>query len=40
MVVSTFLTRQGTSAAIAFVTAAIIGVAVTAIIYQQYKEGV
>jgi len=39
MVVSTFLTRQGTSAAIAFVTAAIIGVAVTAIIYQQYKEG-
>ncbi|MCU4799436.1 sugar ABC transporter permease [Halobacteria archaeon HArc-gm2] len=40
MVVTTFLTRQGTSAAIAFVTAAIIGVAVTAIIYQQYKEGI
>ncbi len=40
MVVTTFQTRQGTSAAIAFVTAAIIGVAVSAIIYQQYREGV
>ena len=40
MVVSTFLTRQGTSAAIAFVTAAIIGIAVSVIIYQQYKEGI
>ncbi|EMA48436.1 carbohydrate ABC transporter permease [Halococcus salifodinae] len=40
MVVTTFLTRQGTSAAIAFVTAGIIGIAVSAIIYQQYREGV
>ncbi len=40
MVVTTFLTRQGTSAAIAFVTAAIIAVAVSFIIYQQYREGV
>lgn len=40
MVVSTFLTRQGTSATIAFVTAAIIGIAVSVIIYQQHKEGI
>ncbi|GAA0464810.1 sugar ABC transporter permease (plasmid) [Halococcus dombrowskii] len=40
MVVTTFLTRQGTSAAIAFVTAGVIGIAVSAIIYQQYKEGI
>ncbi|MFP9059140.1 carbohydrate ABC transporter permease [Natrialbaceae archaeon A-chndr2] len=40
MVVETFNTNRGLSSAVAFVTAAIIGVLVTIVIYQQYKEGI
>ncbi|MFP8956193.1 carbohydrate ABC transporter permease [Natrialbaceae archaeon A-CW3] len=40
MVVATFTTQRGLASAIAFVTAAIIGVVVTIVIYQQYKEGI
>jgi len=39
MVVETFNNQRGLSAALAFVTAAIIGVAVMGVIYQQYKSG-
>ncbi|SEV83310.1 carbohydrate ABC transporter permease [Natrinema salifodinae] len=39
MVVSTFNTNRGMAAAIAFVTAGIIAVAVLGVVYQQYKEG-
>ncbi|GAA0665504.1 carbohydrate ABC transporter permease [Natronoarchaeum mannanilyticum] len=39
MVVETFNTQRGLSAALAFVTAAIIGVVVMVVIYQQYKSG-
>ena len=39
MVVSTFNTNRGMAAAIAFVTAGIIAVAVMGVVYQQYKEG-
>jgi len=39
MVVATFLTRLGTSSAVAFVTAGLIGLFVSVIIYQQYKSG-
>ncbi|WP_222918487.1 sugar ABC transporter permease [Natrinema sp. SYSU A 869] len=39
MVVSTFNTNRGMAAAIAFVTAGIIAIAVLGVIYQQYKEG-
>jgi len=39
MVVETFNTHRGLGSAIAFVTAAIIAIAVSGIIYQQYKEG-
>ncbi|SFS89695.1 carbohydrate ABC transporter membrane protein 1, CUT1 family [Halostagnicola kamekurae] len=40
MVVMTFNTNRGLAAAIAFVTAAVIGLVVTVVIYQQYKEGI
>ena len=40
MVVMTFNSNRGLAAAIAFVTAAIIGLLVTVVIYQQYKEGI
>ncbi|SEP79379.1 carbohydrate ABC transporter permease [Natrinema salaciae] len=39
MVVTTFGTNRGLAAAVAFVTAGIIAVAVLGVIYQQYKEG-
>jgi multiple sugar transport system permease protein len=39
MVVSTFTTQRGLSAAVAFVTAGIIAIAVLGVIYQQYQEG-
>ena len=39
MVVETFNNSRGLASAIAFVTAAIIGVVVMGVIYQQYKEG-
>ncbi|QFU81193.1 carbohydrate ABC transporter permease [Natronorubrum aibiense] len=39
MVVATFNTNRGLAAAVAFVTAGIIAVAVFGVIYQQYKEG-
>jgi len=39
MVVETFNNQRGLSAALAFVTAAIIGIAVMGVIYQQYKSG-
>ncbi|WP_226006886.1 carbohydrate ABC transporter permease [Natrinema salinisoli] len=39
MVVTTFNTNRGLAAAIAFVTAGIIAIAVLGVIYQQYKEG-
>ena len=40
MVVETFNTNRGLSSAVAFVTAAIIGIIVTVVIYQQYREGI
>ncbi|MFC4543417.1 carbohydrate ABC transporter permease [Halosolutus amylolyticus] len=40
MVVETFYSSRGLASAVAFVTAGIIGVIVTIVIYQQYKEGV
>jgi len=40
MVVATFQTRYGTSGAIAFSTAFIIGIFVSVIIYQRAKEGI
>ncbi|WP_440771777.1 carbohydrate ABC transporter permease [Natronorubrum sp. DTA28] len=39
MVVATFDTNRGLAAAVAFVTAGIIGIAVLGVIYQQYREG-
>ncbi|WP_121741113.1 carbohydrate ABC transporter permease [Natronorubrum halophilum] len=39
MVIETFYSSRGLASAIAFVTAGIIGVIVTGVIYQQYKEG-
>ncbi|WP_459890977.1 carbohydrate ABC transporter permease [Halostagnicola bangensis] len=39
MVVMTFNNSRGLASAIAFVTAALIGLLVTVVIYQQYKEG-
>ena len=39
MVVESFNTNRGLAAAVAFVTAGIIAVAVAGVIYQQYKEG-
>ncbi len=40
MVVETFNTSRGLSSAVAFVTAGIIGLIVTVVIYQQYREGI
>ncbi|MDQ2049598.1 sugar ABC transporter permease [Natronolimnohabitans sp. A-GB9] len=39
MVVETFNQSRGLASAIAFVTAGLIGIAVSIVIYQQYKEG-
>ena len=39
MVVSTFITARGLSAAVAFVTAGVIAIAVAGVIYNQYQEG-
>ena len=40
MVVATFTSQRGLSAAVAFVTAGIIAIAVLGVIYQQFKEGI
>ncbi|MFC4987171.1 MULTISPECIES: carbohydrate ABC transporter permease [Saliphagus] len=40
MVVETFYSSRGLASAVAFVTAGVIGIVVSVVIYQQYKEGI